>query len=412
MRVIKKLDRDQLRAALSIAAKAYPVIGLTSEQKLDEFENRIQDSFEQSPRQWYGLFEDGKLLGSMVLYDFTLNYYGQDISARGIGFVAVEFLHKKQKVCRDMLHWYLTAAHQQKYPVAILYAFRPDFYRQMGFGYGTACYLYKTSPDKLSRSRQHYQIEYLSVTDLADVTAFYASLYHQNHGMIRKNPPDIEAMLKTPNTTVAGYRQNSKLTALLTFGLISAENSGIATDIKLELLFTTPEGLAAALSFLSSQTDQVREISFSTLQKDLFFRFDDIRHNDLKVIREPGFHHIHDTGMGLMYRSLHPVELLKGRPCSLDNMRIRFQLTDTFLDVTGQEFIILWKQGRAALSTGKKYDLELSMNVAEFSAWIFNAIDLTTLYQYGLLQISDASYLPDLDRAFYYQQKPVCLERF
>jgi predicted acetyltransferase len=107
MREVRKLDKGQLRDALKIIAKAYPSVGLSSEQKLEEFETRILEDFNRELRFWYGLFEDGQLLGIMVLYDFVMNYYGHELKTRGIGFVAVDFLHKKQKVCKEMLRWYL-----------------------------------------------------------------------------------------------------------------------------------------------------------------------------------------------------------------------------------------------------------------------------------------------------------------
>ena len=412
MREIRKLDRTQLREALSIASKAYPMIGINTEQQLNDFETRIAEDFEQEARTWYGLFEDEKLLGNMVLYDFVTNYYGKDIKARGIGFVAVDFLHKKQKIAKEMLTWYLNDSLKQKYPLAILYSFRPDFYKQMGYGYGTYCFNYVTAPECFPKAASKYQMEYLTLADKDAVIAFYKSLYKRYHGMIPKKDKDVEMLFKAPGVNVVGYKEKGRLTALLTFRLKADESTQQSTHMNLDLLYTTPTGLKAAMNFLNSQSDQLAEITFSTLFRDFFFNLTDIRHNDHKILKDPGFHHIHDTGMGMMYRSLNPVELVLARPCTLDNLRIRFILNDDFMNNTTKDFIIGWKAGVAKQSKGKKADIELKFDVSDFSSWVMNAIDLTTLHQNGLLQISDETYLAVLDLAFYYQQKPICLERF
>jgi predicted acetyltransferase len=412
MREIKELTLLELREALWVAAKAYPMMGLNSTAKLDEFEARIKADFDQPTRRWYGLFEDGKLLGSMVLYDFIQNYFGTELRAMGIGFVAVDFLHKKQKVAKDLLSWYLLSALKQKFPLAILYSFRPDFYQKMGFGFGTACYNYQIDPHCLPQMTEQAQMDYLSPEDKDEVIAFYQALYYQQHGMIKKKDKDVEAMLKAPGVYIAGYREKGILTSLVIFRLISDDSTNQSTHMKLDLLFTNSCGLKAALNFLHSQADQVSEIAFSTPYRDFFYNLADIRHLDHRILKDPGFHHVYDAGMGMMYRSLNPVELLINRPCNLDDLLIRFRITDTFIPDTLQDFVIGWKAGIAKLSHGKKYDLELSFEVADFSSWIVNATDLLTLHQFGLVQISDEAFLQMLDQAFYYQQKPVCIERF
>ena len=97
MRQIRKLTKTQLRDALNIAVKAYPMMQISTDKQMEEFETRVLQDFNKNNNVWYGLFEEDKLLGSMVLYDFTMNCYGKDTKARGIGFVAVDFLQKKAK---------------------------------------------------------------------------------------------------------------------------------------------------------------------------------------------------------------------------------------------------------------------------------------------------------------------------
>ncbi len=412
MREIKKLDVNQVRDALKLAEKAYPMMDLSSEEKLQGFVTRIQENFNQNGRIWYGLFEDGHHLGNMVIYDYVTNYYGKELKAKGIGFVAVDFLHKKQRICKDMLEWFLEHTLKDKYPMAMLYAFRPDFYKKMGFGFGTNCFNYVTTPSAMPRSKEVYSMNYLDQNDLSDFIAFYKEFYQKYHGMILKKDKDLEMQLNAPGFYHIGYRENGKLTGLLSFRLVSNESTNNETDMFLSLLYTTPDGLKASLNFLNSQSDQVRQIHISTLFKDLHYNFNDIRHNDHKILSQPGYHHTYDSGMGIMYRSLNPVELIMNRPSTLDNIKIRFNLQDTFMVNTKKEFIIEWNSGKAVLSKGKKFDLELTLDVSDFSSWVMNSVDLTALHDFGLLETNHQNMILSLDQAFYYPRKPICLERF
>ncbi len=412
MREIRKLAKEQIREVLEIVSRAYPTIDLSSEQKIEDFERRVLEGFDIISREWFGLFEDDVLLGNMVLYDFTINYYGKDIKGCGIGFVAVDFLHKKQKICRDMLQFYLKLSKERGYPLALLYSFRPDFYKKMGFGYGTSCFNYVTCPDRLPKTDKNYPFRYLRISDLELIKSFYGNLYKDNHGMIVKNPKEIETMLKTPGITVVGYEENGILLSLLSFSMHEIHGTNETSNMDLEMLFINSKGLKASLNFLRNQADQVSKIAFSTPFKSFYFNMEDIRHMDKRILREPGFHHTFDSGMGIMYRALDPVNLIINRPVEIDNIKIRFLLTDSFMPENETDFIICWNDNNPSLSKDSNYELELKMDISDFSSWIMNSIDISTMHQYGLVEISDETYLDTLIKAFFYKQQPICLQRF
>src|SRR6202011_5945411 len=85
---------------------------------------------------------DAELAGAMRLYDFTMNLRGRDALAGGLGSVAVSLAHKRRGVARALVAWYLDYYRERGAPLAILHAFRPDFYRKLGFGYGVPLHQY------------------------------------------------------------------------------------------------------------------------------------------------------------------------------------------------------------------------------------------------------------------------------
>ena len=414
MRKIRRLKQEELHDALLLSAKAYPILELERKTNLEAMVARLNKDYKDSPREWYGLFEDDVLLGSMILYDYTLRFYGKDIKARGIGFVAVDFLHKKQGICRQMLDWALKDSTARSYQLFLLYSFRPDFYHCMGLGYIGFCHNYQCAPQSFPKQDKAYQMRYLedSEEDLDAVVHFYEELYRANHGMIRKRRQDLQAMLRAESIYKVANFQEGEIHSLLIFKLRSGIDINDTTEMTLELLFSSQEGLRAALSFLNGQSDQVSTIKISTPYSELFYALTDIRHQDHKILHEPGFHHVYDTGMGLMGRALAPAKLICSHPAHLEDIRIRFVLKDPFAKDSDSDFIIEWKDGRSRPGRGKKHDLMMTMDLADFSSWIMNAVDLESLYRMDRLSMSKPEMLRTLSHAFCYGPRPICLEKF
>lgn len=412
MRTIRKLKKEEIKNALRLAIKSYPSMGINTEAKLDELEKDVVSGLDIPGREWFGLFEDNVQLGNMVLYDFDINFYGKIIKSKGIGFVATEFLHKKQKIAKEMLQWYLKLSHKQNKSLALLYAFRPDFYKTMGFGFGTKAYNYHTKPERLPHFNTDCDCNYLNQDNKTEVSEFFNELFLSKHGMIPRTDKELDNYLKPDNQTVVGFRNTGKLVALLNFNFKVDRQANDETDIHVRLFYNKSEGLKAALSFLNSQSDQIRDIYIYSQDDDLYYTLPDIRQVDRNILQPPAYHHIYNAGMGIMYRSLNNTELVLNKPCTLDNMKIKFKIEDDFFDKAKQDFIIEWKMGKTQISKSQKYDIELEMSVADYSSWLMNCISLKKLHSYGLLKTNNEALLDLLDVGFYYPQYPICYTRF
>ncbi|MCK4523802.1 sterol carrier protein domain-containing protein, partial [candidate division WOR-3 bacterium] len=57
-------------------------------------------------------------------------------------------------------------------------------------------------------------------------------------------------------------------------------------------------------------------------------------------------------------------------------------------------------------------DIKISMDIAEFSSMIVGAIDLKTLYRYGLVEIKNAGKIDEINNIFKTMEKPFCLTDF
>jgi predicted acetyltransferase len=95
---------------------------------------------------YFGAFQNEKLLGGMAIGDFKLNLRSSIINLSGVGMVHTDMLHKKEKICKDMIKYFIDVNKAKGTNLLFLSPFRPDFYKSMGFGYGTSLYNNRISP--------------------------------------------------------------------------------------------------------------------------------------------------------------------------------------------------------------------------------------------------------------------------
>jgi predicted acetyltransferase len=146
------LTVEEFAPFVDIVARAFPSWEILTAEDKENTRQHLLKTLEGEPTvHYYGVFRQGQLAGGMRLHDFRMNLRGARIRAGGVGLVAVHLLHKKEHVAREMVEFFLRNCRERGMPLALLYPFRPDFYRQMGFGYGTKLNRYRFSPAGLPK---------------------------------------------------------------------------------------------------------------------------------------------------------------------------------------------------------------------------------------------------------------------
>ena len=94
-----------------------------------------------------------ELLATMKLIDLSVNFFGKIRPASGLMALGVHPLHKKKGVAKDMVKFFEKYTKESGSLVAMLLPFRMDFYRQMGYGYGSKLDEYRIPSCLLYTSR-------------------------------------------------------------------------------------------------------------------------------------------------------------------------------------------------------------------------------------------------------------------
>ena len=419
-RIIRKLEKDDFDTFLEIWVRAYPGAvpdNFTEERKRQKKKEWIKTNNEIATVNFYGCFQEDKLLGGMILYDFDMNLYSTNIvKCGGIGEMCVDLLYKKEHVAKDLMIFAHNHYYDRGYCLTCLYPFAPDFYTKMGYGLGNKMNQYRFEPKALQRTRKR-NISYLSIADIKSLSECFNRYVTSTHGMILRVEDSSAFKQMLGSMKVIGYWEEGRLIGYLAFRMKKVEGgSWLQYDIHImEFIYESPNALLGLLTFLATQQDQIHRILYNT--HDHYF------HHFLKEPRSRGneniFHIFQESniqGVGIMYRIINTLQfftLLSDHNFGDQTVTLKLIINDTFLPKNNEEIIVHFQKGKAKIiSTEEEHDVEISIDITRFSSLIMGAIGFKKLYEYGLVQITDKKYLGPLDKLFRTEEPPFTIEPF
>lgn len=410
MTEIRQLTESDLPFYARIGADAYPGVQLSVEQFLE----RYQRNFAQDHITFWGLFRDGKLLGAYQHYDFLMTVLDRPVNVGGIGAVAVALLHKKQRVAYHMLQHFVRGCRAKDQPLAWLYPFRPDFYRRMGFGYGTKMNHYRLDPLAFPRQGGVDHLRFAAEEDRDALAASYNRYTAVTNGMIRRRAQDFDHFFNKPEARCVAYWEGDQVRGYLAYHCTPTAGNILASDIHVrELIYESPAVLNEILTFIHLQLDQTERVMINT--QDEFFAL--LMENPLNGSNRMagGYHESNSQAMGLMPRVVDVQGIfgaLADHNFGGQTIRVRLDLIDDFLPENGGSTIVHVTDGQARVVPDGAWDVTLRLHVRDFSSLLVGAVNLRWLAQTGLAEVDDWACLDALHRIFLWHQKPICLTGF
>lgn len=416
-------DAD-LDTFLTIVNGAYPTFATHTPDAREQALECWRAEMSEPDSAFYGAFRGGQLVGGMKHFDFTMNVFGAQVLTGGVGLVAVDLFHKKAHVAKDLISFFLEHYRARGAPFAALYPFRPDFYHQMGFGYGTKTNEYRVRPADLPSDGDRAAVVPLASGDAPTVAACYARLQARTHGLIQRTERPLARNLANPELHAAGFWQDGELRGYLFCKFESAGISGnfTANDLAVaELLYETPVALRGLLAFLRSQADQARHVVFRNQDphfSDLFFDTRSV--GSAEVIPYMVMAHVTNRqGTGIMYRVLDTAtafRALADHDFGGQTLRLRVTVRDTFLPANDGAVTIDVRAGRASLAPAvggdNEADATIALDVSDFASLLLGVVPFSSLYWHGRATLSDPARLDSVTRLFLAAEAPICLTAF
>ena len=407
----RELKENEIMDFLHIRNHVYPAFAGTP-QDAEKSAERYKRFFSKDTVTPIGAYsDDEKLLGIMILFDFTINFRGKTIRTGGIGGVGVDLVYKKRHICRDMIAFGLRRFMDQGIYSSVLHPFRVDFYKKMGFGLLTPFYRYCLPTDRIEKNELYKHVSFLNENDVKDIAECYQNHFERTNGEIQRNPEWPKAMLNIHNNIVVGYRENGQLVAYsICSPLKLSDDNFLRHDLKVhEFITLNTTGRKALLSFLRTQADQFENIRFYTQDNTFYQQFDNPADNT-KAIFPHANHSMAYASTGLMFRILDTksfINQLSEEKNDQDNGIIcLFDINEPFLK--GQKQQIKLKITKSGIfSSEEDKELTIKISMPDFSSMLFGAVSLKKLTNYGLADCSNDGLMKKASELLAKCEKPV-----
>lgn len=412
MRKILKLNEQHIDKYTNITFKSYPSFKDFSKEGIRDYkDNLLHIMNNHKDVHFYGAFDNDKMVGVMRLFDFQMNLFGKIVQTSGLGFLGVDPIHKKQKVAFDLIKFYEKHYRAKNMPIGTLLPFKTDFYKLMGYGFGTKMNQYRIKTENISEYNQDMDLRYITTEeDFDNLFAFREKVASQTHGMTLKLSGEIEDLKSaSPTQIIASHDNKGNMDGFLIFEFLNTkENNFNANNIYIhELVYDNPKSLRKLLGFLRRQEDQVQMVIFNTKDENFHYIFGNPE-NDSKTHVDFGNIETNTQSLGLMYKLLDiksAFNQVSYRNYNNSNLDVRFIIEDDYKD-NFEEVIINFENGFANMDS-KKYDMTVNIKLSDFSSLFLGSTCVNSLYRLGLLKIDSISYLKQLDMTFYIPEKPI-----
>ena len=415
-RVIRPLQTEaEWDMYTTIAINAYPDIRATDEAARRRFKERGQEMHADPIITVYGLFEAGDMRGIMRLYDFTMRLRGVDLLVGGLGGVGVDLLHKKEHIAYDMVQFFHRHYQEKGAAMTALYPFRSDFYKQMGYGYGRKINQYRIPPASLPKGDRQNVI-YLDKSHQQAFNECYSRLMANSNGLMTQPELTINTLFTQSNMQKVGYWADGQLQGYLLFSFEPVPNGTFLRNniVVRTLLYENSAALRGLLAFLQAQADQIENVIMNTQDEDFHLLLHDPRNGSHNLMPSV-YHESNAQGVGIMYRVIDVprlFELLAGHNFGGQTLTVQLNLQDSFWPDCAGAWVLCVENGRITLNPNAKPDVEIGLDVAEFSSLIMGATTFRQLLTYGLADISDPAYADAVHALFYTPNKPICHTAF
>ena len=422
-RNIRRLVPEDMPAYMEIYLNAYPAGKDLSDECYDKYYARnLQSMTEFDHVNFYGLFEDGKLIATMKLIDFDMNLFGEMRKATGLMALGVHPLHKRKGAARDMVKFFEDYTVESGAAVSMLLPFRMDFYKKLGYGCGTKLEEYHIRTEYLPDVKNRQELEGLRLlgraeTDLA--LDCYAEFVEQNHGAVCKFEEEVRDFRDDDEVRRLGWLEDGKLRGYVAFTFENTSDCNYTLNrmnVK-ELVYHDAAVLRKLLAGLRMQADLAQSVVIRTGEPDFYHLLESCQDMSGGYI-DFGFLQTNVSAVGTMYKICDFGKFFEAsshRAFPAMELTAGFEVTD---DVTGEAERFAVKFAAAEdgctgrwsyLDGGAAYDaaeVHVTCRRSDLSSLLMGSGEFGGMVRLGVMTADKPEYVPALDLLLHAQQKP------
>jgi predicted acetyltransferase len=416
---IRVLEREGEQPELIVAlarmiVDAYPGLGIDTTDAFERSVERVREMFAYPEARFAIAERDGELAGVMVLYDYEMNVRGRDTLTGGLGSVAVSLVHKRRGVARALVGWYIGDYRRRGAAFAALYPFRFDFYRALGFGYGTPMQRYRFAPAALRDDGARGRLRLLAETDLDAMLACYERIRTSTHGLIKRHRMPMERALRDAELRFVGVEEGGTLRGFMQTKPIGSKHLMNRHELEVRDLLSEDDAFAAALlGYLRAQRDEFAWVTIETQEAAFYLAAADPRDGSDVSVAPPAAHRVAEVGLGIMYRIVDVERAFAYLPACDTSFVLRLQIDDPFVPETGGGWTFRFgPHGAPQRDDGARPDATLTIGIHDLSSVVMGSLRLRDVVRHRLATLDPRERLDAIDAAFGAAQPPICMTRF
>ncbi len=408
MKEIKELTLKHLDDCLELTYKTYPSFKDYSDEGKKEIRALLKVRFEDTTSKYFGMFIDDKLIASMRIFIFDLNFYNKIINASGLASLAVDLLYKKQGIAREMCDFYEKFTLDNNILIASLLPFRFDFYYKLGYGYGGKMNRYHLSCKDFPAYYDESDLRYLSNEQSNQLLPIYNKVHSKTHGMFNRIVDESYDYQYNKNLNFVACYENDIMSGYLIYEFVNGKEDNFTINDMLvkEIIYQDSTTLKKLLGFIRKQDDQIRYVRIDT--QDLYFAnlFINPISNTQNYIPF-GNLETNTQAIGPMFKILNVEKAFINHSRKYNNLNLNIKFIITSEKDNFEEIILSFKDGIPSLEINNDYDVIVEMSIQNFSSLYMGCLNFSNLNRLGLLKIDKPEYLNELDLGFYYPHQPI-----
>jgi len=209
---------------------------------------------------------EGEVVAGMVLYTFATWVRGQRVPLTGVGNVAVSPEHRRRGIGDAFMRAALRELRTRGSHLSILYPFRADWYRRLGWGPFEYVHQLAIAPANLPRSDEARRVRRMRLPDRAAVMALYdRSARHGHFALARNEGWWTHRLWAYPGDWVVYEgRRRGQIEGYLYYEPETSKGYHRLAMTLAEFVAVTPEAHRGLVGHLASLVDQYEEIHVAT----------------------------------------------------------------------------------------------------------------------------------------------------
>jgi hypothetical protein len=408
IRFLEKHDFDNL---MLLIRQGFP--NRTSEEEKIREEEILSILSGQRTGKFIGVCDEhDSILSALQIYDFDICFRGEIFKFGGVGRVVTGFINKKRGFARRLIDYAISYFKQNDYLFCGLYPFNINYYRKMGFGYGSENYVFSIQPHTFI-SGNITGLRYLKNDDISELDSFYDRYSKTCHGMLRN--PILDVMRFYSYDGVIVHDKYNEIDGYLCYNIEKSWFDGVFSRdlVVTEYIVTTNDAQSSFSSFFFAQQDQFNRIRLHVQDQWLFFLSDDCDSGENKAYDNGIQEYAHYCG-GILYYIIDEKKYIQHILNLNLEIKTDFLLCLELFDNRDESIltkisILLSEKGSKLVDAVTQHDCSLRMSKADFASWSFGVVTLNELINTLRALLDSPNYENELQNIFGYKDKPKCV---